>query len=601
MESIAKEDIKPYLSLLLATKDGCAKNNIHDTIVKLIKENSPEKNQLVLSSTEHDELGVIGSVALTGYRISKEPSWTSNKEFVDIEHHVFISFAVGNYYAFYFSENGKKDEIRELFGSRKLPNIKVVKINQLNFNFINEDEIRMLWLSGIHGKNNFKAESKVLGGEGVADALDPLLDQSYMMSAVRTQIEGEKSTYGINTFKSSIWRGPCSSWQAFENRVIEILDKLNAHPEESECPISILSYPIPDCDDLEEPYDFSLVDHEFLQEQDGQVRSDLLKRLQYDYTAEIIAPLNTAKSKINLKIFYEEKEVGEVELQPVISKYKVDFEILDSKHKKSFKSVFDQYIRVFKYPELIKCWYESGHALVNGRVFKTGYRDVDYSKFGWTYFENIDLTKEKPGADKKKPDLSKIGKDDSLFCWMQKNWNGQWLEPIEFEFKEKSTGWLFCDDGAGEKADFIHIENYKRQNIISLIHIKAAKSNSVSREISVGVHDIVLNQAIKNIRYCTRKALYEALSERWQNSKSKYCWKDGIEDNAENFLNHLETLSNNRDTKYRVIVIQPHTQKSVYENFQGKKIRNQLDVLLTSAENAIHSTGADFHIFGVYD
>ncbi len=51
----------------------------------------------------------------------------------------------------------------------------------------------MLWLSGIHGRDNFKADSKVLGGKSVADTLDPLIDQSYMMSAIRTEVWGTKS------------------------------------------------------------------------------------------------------------------------------------------------------------------------------------------------------------------------------------------------------------------------------------------------------------------------------------------------------------------------------------------------------------------------
>ena len=87
-----------------------------------------------------------------------------------------------------------------------------------NFNFINEDSIKMLWLLGIHGKNTFKADSKVLGGNSVADTLDPLEDQSYMMSAVRTEIGEQNRTIGLNPFKSSIWRGPCKDWETFEKR-----------------------------------------------------------------------------------------------------------------------------------------------------------------------------------------------------------------------------------------------------------------------------------------------------------------------------------------------------------------------------------------------
>lgn len=313
MEYISKEYITPYLSLLLATKVESNKaTNIHSLITNLIRNLANEENQITFSSTETHEIGIIGSATITGYKVVKEPSWISNKNLFNIEHHVFISFEVGNYYALYFSESGKKDEIRGYFGSKNLPNIKVVNINQLNYNFINEDKIKMIWLSGIHGKNNFKADSKVLGGDSVADVLDPLLDQSYMMSAVRTQIESEKSTYGLNTFKSSIWRGPCKDWQTFENRVIEILDVLNQHPEENECPISILSYPITDNADLQTPYDFSLIDYEFLQENEGQRRSSLLKKLQYDYSASICDQVFGSSQSIKIDIFHSSKNIGTI-------------------------------------------------------------------------------------------------------------------------------------------------------------------------------------------------------------------------------------------------------------------------------------------------
>ena len=115
------------------------------------------------------------------------------------------------------------------------------------------------------------------------------------------------------------------------------------------------------------------------------------------------------------------------------------------------------------------------------------------------------------------------------------------------------------------------------------------------------MHDIVLNQAIKNLRYCSRKALHDALTDRITNSQSKMCWLDDSKIDASKFLTHLESVKDHKNTETRVIVIQPHTQKSVYEKSLTSNIRNQLDVLLVSAENAIHSTGANFHIIGVQD
>ncbi|CAJ1813598.1 hypothetical protein ACETWI_08290 [Aeromonas hydrophila] len=597
--NIDKNNVAPYLSILLAIKSKNSDENFdyHGAILKILNDESD--GEMTTGNTIIDSINELGLVKITPYSVRKEPSWSKNIDIKDIENHVFVSFLVKEHFAFYFSEKGKKDLIRDYFGRKKLEHIYPVPIRKLYGNFINEDEIKMLWLLGIHGQGNFKADSKVLGGKSVADTLDPLIDQSYMMSAVRTEVHGHnrKSSLGINPFRSSIWRGPCNDWNSFENKTIEILDILTSNASESETPIGILSYPISNPDDLNSPYDFSLVDYEFISEEDGQVRKELLRKLQYDYSAEL-TPSFTGKD-ISLKITYQGTHIGDVCVAVKVDDYKVTLELKTQIPIK--KKFFDYYTRVFRYPELIKCWFESGHAIVNGMVFRTGYQDVEYNKFIWADYENYDVTKEKPGSDPKKPDLQETGKNKSLFCWVKNRWNGYWIEPSEFNTSESSKGWLYCDDGAGEKADFIHYVEYSNYHIISLIHIKAAKSASPLRRISVGAHDIVLNQAVKNLRYCTRKTLVEDLRQRYSNSTEKLCWHDGIKAQPEDFFSKIESLKDNKHIKKRVIVIQPHTQKSIYTSVDNSKIKTQLDVLLVSAENAIRSSGAEFYIIGLDD
>jgi hypothetical protein len=108
--------------------------------------------------------------------------------------------------------------------------------------------------------------------------------------------------------------------------------------------------------------------------------------------------------KIAIRVYYQDKAIGDAIIEPVISQYKVTFKV-------EISNVIDKkkmplYEKVFKYPELIKCWFESGHALVNGMVFKTGYQDVSYDKFLWADFENYKVKKEKPGTNPQKPKLA---------------------------------------------------------------------------------------------------------------------------------------------------------------------------------------------------
>lgn len=595
---VEKHNVAPYLSILLGAKSKKEEScTVHEVITQLLVEETSDI--MNVGSTISDEVGELGTVKITSYSIEKSPSWAKGIDLKDVENHVFVSFNVRNHLAFYFSEKGKKDTIREYFGKKRLPNLFPIPISKLNGNFINEDEIKMLWLSGIHGRDNFKADSKVLGGKSVADTLDPLIDQSYMMSAVRTEVWGtkSKSSVGINPFKSSIWRGPCKDWATFENRVLEILDRLSVNSVESDSPIGILSYPISKPDDLKKPYDFSLVDYDFLPEEDGQHRKELLNKLQYDFHVEIVDSF--IESDISLDVFYSSKKVGHICVEVEVDDYKVDFKVKNE--TPIIKTHFEQYKRVFNYPELVKCWFESGHAVVNGMVFRTGYQDVEYNKFLWAGFEKYDITKEKPGTNAQKPVLKNIGKEKSLFCWVQQCWSGNWLTANDFNTTDNPKGWLYCDDGAGEKADFIHYVKHGALHLISLIHVKASKSSETTRRISVGAHDVVLNQAVKNLRYTTRKVLVEDLKARHDSAAYKGCWSDGKAANPEDFFDELLRLKDNKHVKTRVVVVQPHTQKSVYESNSGSKIKTQLDVLLVSAENAIRSSGADFHIIGLAD
>ena len=94
-----------------------------------------------------------------------------------------------------------------------------------------------------------------------------------------------------------------------------------------------------------------------------------------------------------------------------------------------------------------------------------------------------------------------IGTAGSLFCWIKNCWN--------VNRDSGNSGWLACDDGSGELADFIHLDEH--QGTLSLIHIKGASTSSPTRGISVGAYEVVVSQAIKNLRHLDRFYLAEGL------------------------------------------------------------------------------------------
>lgn len=219
MNDIQKEHLSPFFSILIGfNKSNYTAKHLHESILEIIDKKIYNEGEIQKYLTTSEVINEA-TVFISPYSINKIPSWTKRNDIYDIENHIALTFSLGSYVAFYFSEKGMKDLIRECFKSAPLTNLLPVEIAKLNHLFINEDNIKMLWLLGIYGKTTFKADSKVLGGNSVAESLDPLEDQSYMMSAVRTEIGVNNKTIGLNPFKSSIWKGPCKDWDSFEKNV----------------------------------------------------------------------------------------------------------------------------------------------------------------------------------------------------------------------------------------------------------------------------------------------------------------------------------------------------------------------------------------------
>ena len=104
MIELEKENIAPYLSILMGVKsDQKQPCDIHSNIIKILKDKS--SSEIAIFDSKKVFIGEIAEVTFTPYRLSKSPSWLKGHDALDIEHHVFVSFNVNNYFGFYFSEN----------------------------------------------------------------------------------------------------------------------------------------------------------------------------------------------------------------------------------------------------------------------------------------------------------------------------------------------------------------------------------------------------------------------------------------------------------------------------------------------------------------
>ena len=90
---------------------------------------------------------------------------------------------------------------------------------QINDAFVG-DRVRTLWLSGAHRRIATKADSKILTGIELEAALNPLEDQGYYFSSVRSTLNGaalaaaagSSVVIGANPRNARVWLGPSKDW-----------------------------------------------------------------------------------------------------------------------------------------------------------------------------------------------------------------------------------------------------------------------------------------------------------------------------------------------------------------------------------------------------
>ena len=216
--------------------------------------------------------------------------------------------------------------------------------------------------------------------------------------------------------------------------------------------------------------------------------------------------------------------------------------------------------------------------------------------------DNTEFGKEKPNkVNSIAFDAARIGAadDKSLFGLMARHWPN-------LKDRENATGWLVCDDGAMESADFIHIDDKSETPKISLIHVKGSGNKKNNRKLSVSDYEVVIGQAVKNVRYLDQQNLHDKLAGNVDVRLLNAVWKDGVRQvDRSDVLEVIKSLGSRYETE--VFVLQPRVRKSVLEKTLDKITKGdqtssdvlrlkQLDVLLQAAAISCFSVNANFTV-----
>ncbi len=647
---LAIEDLKPYRTLLLGemksntTKTVLIENCLEDIrdVLSITTESHSEGE--VDSKSEAEQRGgvrlrreVNSDQAQSGqelehgflhYELEKPTSWTSEDGIRDVENHlILVTRRKGtDYVAFYTSETSRRRQIRSRFDDLDydgLGRVREIPPENLNAVFFG-DEVRTLWMSGMHQRVSVKADSKVLSGTDLEYTLDPINDQTFYFSAARSRHRGIDRSVGISPNKSRIWTHRSSSWDDYKDNIKEILDLLDDEDNAEERPLPVLAE-FADPDNVGNPYDLVIQPPETF-DRDAEQNAETRDRLEtWSYDVHFDVRETSSRAKIEAEVTYRGNQLGDIEIEledfdtenvgidsvttePTVDKLPnqlqrppdEDDQTDGEDDSEESTDPLTELRELCQNPKRLKIYFDTGHTLVDGDFYKASFRDQPFQNFCWVEFgDKYDITSEKP--DQLKSDSDEIEWDNgpnSLFKWVCENWPpnvGPWQGT-----SNAPSGWLACDDGGREVADFVHLSTETDDPIISLIHVKAAGSASSGRQISVARYEKVTGQAVKQLRNLDHETLGANLHESIGNKVGSYVWKNGEYRDRQEMVQELKSLSGNYER--RVVVVQPHIQKSQCEKAREEvdsddaQRLNQLRTLLLGANNACNGLGAEFHV-----
>jgi hypothetical protein len=616
--AVSFDQCAPYLSVSLCrakTGKSPTPNDLIDGIRDVSKEIADRKDldRPRFIAAENPLVKKDGTVfAWVHYVEKRPPSWFAGEGVTDILNHLVVVAQRGSLYAFLFSDSGLRTAVGRKFGSTTkgaLSDVERLSPAQINKAFV-ETQVRTLWLSGTHRRTVIKADSKVLAGLELETSLDPLGDQSYYFSSVRSTMplaEGDKPTVvGASPGGGRLWIGPTKSWDDFTGLVDAIFARAAKHMDaegRSDRPLPILAAPVIDVKGVEQPYDIAFIVPEQVDDgNEADVDGESRWLQQFGDAARFEIDATAGSPNFEVDVFWANAKLGRLAFEferTSRSDVRLKSRKVDGFDENEIEKAL---LKICETSDNLTIYFDTGHTYSRGLFYETRFRDARFEDWEWvrmdrdkTVFKN-----EKPLVGRRFA-VENIGNvdDKSLFGLVARHWPNM-------DARGKQTGWLVCDDGAMESADFIHLDETRDPPEITLIHVKGSGSGEAKRDLSVSDYEVVVGQAVKNLRHIDRGLLGDKLAANAAGVLKDAVWHNGKrQKDRKALLQVLKGVGSNLKTK--VVVFQPRVRRSVFNDIRkkmdsGKAIdaavrrMQQLDALLLGARADCFSLGASFAV-----
>lgn len=588
------EGLRPFKSFFIAEVVGDAQIDLRGLLRDIEQELSVGKGgrrrrQLFVDPGADGE----GAAAFLHYSDRRQVPWTT-ESVQDLHHHLVVCLPFGSLVAIAATEGSRRSALLRALRRGALGPLRLIPPARLKAAFV-KGKARTLWLKGTHRRSSFKADNKVLSGIDLRDALDPIGDQTYRYTALRsaTNVAAIGDVIGLAVDQSRVWTGPAADWNDFVDAVGAVLAEVSVAQVTNVEPLPVVAAAVTDLTDVDGPFDVAITPPELLlappptDPQEVQ-RLQRLEQLAYG-TVFDVGPLSATGFEATVRA--NGSTLGRIRVDFRESDGQIETDVATTDIEPGRSAAMEEVVRNVRDPEVLTVHFDSGHVIADRQVFVVRHRDQPFEDWAWADFAGYNVGREKPDP------VTAIGTQDSLFDWVLAEW------PAGAGFAG-ARGWLACDDRPGETADFVHLDDTGSVPLLSLLHVKGAGNASPGRGISVVAYETVGSQAVKNLRHLEAVLLERGLQAAVEDYLTDLAWENGQPRTRQDMVVRLGNLGSN--VRRRVVIVQPHVLQSRLTAIRGGNpplvadiARNQqLDTLLLGFAGAVRSMGAQFVVVG---
>lgn len=602
---VPAQQLRPYKSVLVLTFDlidfDSAMSLLRRKLTQLItRTRGSQQVEIIADGISDDALEQMRFNLDDGESLAidaivsthtQEPSWAAkDSEFRDIVNRLCIWTGRVNLVAI-SCDGALEEKIQRWLDSSPAPMFRRVSSGVLNAALLS-GEARGLWLRATHGHRRTKADSKTLSGQSLRDALTPIEDSTYAMGSARAEFAPDPlysaltGVVGVTPRRAKVWFQASESLFDYVSSVRDLLRALAACIDaglSDDAPFPWLAAEVHDLSLVSDAYELTWCALEDLPA--TEVTPDVEAAAEVLARASVVVRGTSGSANFELDVAMDGRFGGT--LGCVVSSAGAVNLNFGFRGTQTDPTVARQIQDALNGSQMLTVHYESGHAITHNAIWSATLQDAEFPGWQWFDYEGYDVCREKPTSKNPQDihDMIANPGEISLFSW------------VVSQFGDR--GYLTCDDGANEVADFILFDSHNDE--LTLIHVKAAGTSNPTRGISASKFEVVSSQAVKNLRYLDQQTLLGALAKSPVPRPAVWLYGEREADRTD-FLAHLRLRSPRAPG--RVIVVQPHITQTartaalaVPTSVDGRRLR-LAETLLNGARGAAVASGYDLMVGG---